>query len=698
MNVDVPIEGMTCASCASRIERGLNRLDGVTATVNYAVASARVQVPDAASLELVCATVEKLGYHAVAQGEAPRADDDRLAARVVVGIVLTAPVMVAAMTGLDAPWLRFAALVLVSPVVWWSGWPLHRATWRNLRQASASMDTLISIGSVAAWGASVVGVLDGGELYFEVAGTVVTLILLGRWLEARAKQRAGGAIGALLALAPSTASVLVDGVERSVSAAHLSVGDRLVLRPGERIATDGVVVAGASAVDESMLTGESMPRDVVVGDAVAGGTLNVAGRLEVRATRVGVDTALAGIQRLVRDAQSGKASVQRLADRVAAIFVPCVIVLATATYGYWLGAGASQGRALTNAVAVLIIACPCALGLATPTALLVGTGRGAQLGLLIRGPAVLESTRRIDTIVLDKTGTITTGTMRVVACAAIEGATEEEVLALAGAVEHGSEHPIGRAIARAALERAGALAPVDAFVAQVGLGVSGLVGGRVVAVGRHPVSGPLEAAVSAAATAGQTAVVVVVDGVACGVVSVADEVRPTSAAAVRRMRELGLRPVLVTGDSEAVARSVAAAVGIDEVLAGVTPAGKVEVVRALQSAGRVVAVVGDGVNDAPALAEATIGLSIGAGTDAAIEASDITLARSDLLAVTDAIRLARRTLAVIRGNLVWAFAYNVAAIPLAAAGALHPMVAAGAMASSSLLVVTNSLRLRRFAR
>jgi Cu+-exporting ATPase len=694
--VDLPIEGMTCASCAARIERKLNRLDGVKATVNYAVEAAHVELAGATTIAVVLEAVDALGYHAVVAGEAARPDPDRIARRVAVAAALTAPVLVTSMAGIEAGWIGWLGLALTTPVVGWCAWPLHRATWRNLRQATASMDTLISIGSLTAWGASVVGVIAGGDLYFEVAGAVVTLILLGRLLEARAKERAGGAVGALLDLTPRTATIPGPDGERSIPAAHLVIGDVFVLRPGERVATDGVVTAGASTIDESMLTGESVPREVAPGDQIAGGTLNVDGRVEVRANRVGADTALAGIQRLVREAQAGKAAVQRLADRVAAIFVPAVLVVAAATYVAWLAAGASQGRALTCAVAVLIIACPCALGLATPTALLVGTGRGAQLGLLIRGPAVLESTDRIDTIVLDKTGTVTTGVMAVVGCDA-EGLEPGVVLRLAGAVEHASEHPIGRAIADAARAAEGEPGAVSAFQAHAGLGVSGVVDGRRVEVGRHPVDGALGEALGRATAAGRTAVTVIVDGIPRGVIVVADVIRPTSREAVDDLRRLGLHPILVTGDAEATARAVAQEVGIEDVFAGVSPEGKVDVVRTLQAAGHVVAVVGDGVNDAPALAQATIGLAIGAGTDAAIEASDITLTGSDLRAVGDAIRLARRTLRTIRMNLFWAFAYNVAAIPLAAAGELQPMIAAGAMAASSLLVVGNSLRLRRFS-
>jgi Cu+-exporting ATPase len=670
MQTDLAIEGMTCASCAARVEKRLNDIDGVVATVNFATEQAHCVYPSTVSTEDLVGAVEAAGYRAHvpdAHGGHPgghdHADDPTLLwRRAVVSAALTVPVILMAMV----PALRFAgwewvSLALTTPVVFWGGLPFHRATWANLRHGAATMDTLITMGTLAAYGWSAWAIALGGmeHMYLEVAGTVTTFLVLGRWFEARAKRRSGDALRALLELA-------------SEAAAGLRVGDRFVVRPGEKVATDGVVEEGESAVDASLVTGESVPVEVGPGDTVIGATLNTSGRLVVRATRVGADTQLARIARLVAAAQSGKAPVQRLADRVSAVFVPFVVVLAGATL--------VVGGSFESAVAVLIIACPCALGLATPTALLVGTGRGAQLGILIKGPEVLESTRRVDTVVLDKTGTVTTGRMALVDILPKEGTDPDEVLRLVGAVEDASEHPIGRAIAAAARERFGELPPVEGFLATSGVGVRGTVEGHVVSVGRG------EAA----------SVVASWDGRERAVLVVSDTVKPTSRAAVEELRRLGLRPVLLTGDNERAARAVAAEVGIDEVIAEVLPDDKVDVVKRLQDQGRVVAMVGDGVNDAAALAQADLGLAMGTGTDAAMEASDLTLVRGDLLAAADAVRLSRRTLRIIKGNLFWAFAYNVAALPLAAAGLLNPIIAGAAMAFSSVFVVSNSLRLRRF--
>jgi Cu+-exporting ATPase len=693
-DVSLAVGGMTCASCAARIEKRLNRLDGVDATVNYATETATVAYDPArvTPADLV-ASVEATGYTAVI-GPGDGADPGEAAAlrrRLVVSAALGVPVMVLSMAMPFARW-EWVALALATPVVTWGAWPFHRAAWTNARHRAATMDTLVSLGVAAAYGWSVFAVLFGGHLYLEVAAGVTALILLGRYLEARAKRRSGAALRALLELGAKDVAVLRDGVETRVAVSALAVGDEFVVRPGEKVATDGVVVDGTSAIDASLLTGESVPVEVGPGDAVTGATVNAGGRLVVRATRVGDDTALAQIARLVTAAQSGKAPVQRLADRVAAVFVPVVIVLALGTLAFWLAVGGGVEKAFEAAVSVLIIACPCALGLATPTALLVGTGRGAQLGILIKGPEVLESTRRVDTVLLDKTGTVTTGRMTLVDI--VSGEPRDEVLRLVGAVEHASEHPIARAIAAAAPHP---LPAVTGFASTPGLGVRGEVEGHAVFAGRDAAVPPsLRAAVEDAGAHGRTAVLAGWDGVVRAVLVVADAPKETSAAAVAALRGLGLTPVLVTGDDERTARAVAAQVGIDEVVAGVLPAEKVGVVRRYQAAGRVVAMVGDGVNDAAALAQADLGMAMGTGTDAAIEASDITLVTGDLRAAATAIRLSRRTLATIKGNLFWAFAYNVAAIPLAAAGLLNPLVAGAAMAFSSVFVVTNSLRLRRF--
>jgi Cu+-exporting ATPase len=744
--VQLDIEGMTCASCAARIEKRLNRIDGVTATVNYATEKARALVPPGVSVDDLVAQVEAAGYSArlprrdtgSATGGADGTGTDRdadpddgtraLRDRLVLSAVLALPVVALAMI----PALQFDAwqwlsLTLAAPVVAWGAWPFHRAAWANLRHGAATMDTLISVGTLAAFGWSLYALFLGdagdpalrhgfslrpergmgdSQIYLEVAAGVTVFILAGRYFEARAKRRSGAALRALLELGAKDVAVRRDGREQRIPVGDLAVGDEFVVRPGEKVATDGVVVEGTSAIDASLLTGEPVPVEVAAGDPVTGATVNAGGRLVVRATRVGADTALAQIARLVEDAQSGKAAVQRLADRISAVFVPVVIALAAATLGFWLTAAATDGTtaAFTAAVAVLIIACPCALGLATPTALMVGTGRGAQLGILIKGPEVLESTRRVDTVVLDKTGTVTTGQMALVDVVTVAGVTTEEALRLAGSLEEASEHPIARAVAAGARGRGVELAPVEGFASSQGLGVQGVVDGHAVVAGRERfladwalhVTGDLADARDAAEAAGRTPVFVAWDGAARAVLVVADTVKDTSAEAVAGLRRLGLRPVLLTGDNERAARAVADEVGIDEVIAEVLPADKVDVVRRLQDDGRVVAMVGDGVNDAAALAQADLGLAMGTGTDVAIEASDLTLVRGDLRAAVDAIRLSRRTLATIKGNLFWAFAYNVAALPLAAAGLLNPMLAGAAMAFSSVFVVSNSLRLRRF--
>ncbi|MFJ3085072.1 heavy metal translocating P-type ATPase [Streptomyces sp. NPDC086838] len=797
------IGGMTCASCAARVEKKLNRMDGVTATVNYATEKARVRYDGVGvSVRDLVATVEKTGYTAkplprsepqatppepqttppaqqtatpppaeAARPERPDARDPEpvpaqeparepaqeaepeaepapapegplhtgpdpedtpdpalasLRQRLVVSAVLAAPVVALAMIpALQFDNWQWLSLTLAAPVVVWGALPFHRAAWTNLRHGAATMDTLVSVGTLAAFGwslwalflgdAGMPGMRHGFDLtasradgsttvYLEVAAGVTTFILLGRYLEAKSKRRAGAALRALMHLGAKDVAVLRDGTEVRVPVGRLVVGDRFVVRPGEKIATDGTVVEGGSAVDASMLTGESVPVDVGVGDQVAGATVNVSGRLVVEATRVGADTQLARMAKLVEDAQNGKAEVQRLADRISAVFVPVVLLIALSTLVAWLLATDDVTAAFTAAVAVLIIACPCALGLATPTALMVGTGRGAQLGILIKGPEVLESTRRVDTVVLDKTGTVTTGRMTLQAVHTAAGTTESDTLRLAGALEHASEHPIARAVATAADDRTGALPTPEGFTNVPGLGVRGTVDGHTVLVGRPQLlteagitlPDTLAAAVTDAAAQGRTAVAVGWDGEARAVLEVADAVKESSAEAVAALRDLGLTPILLTGDNRAVAQSVAREVGIDEVRAEVLPEEKAHVIRGLQAQGRVVAMVGDGVNDAAALATADLGLAMGTGTDAAIEASDLTLVRGDLKVTADAIRLSRRTLTTIRGNLFWAFGYNVAALPLAAFGLLNPMIAGAAMAFSSVFVVTNSLRLRSF--
>ena len=705
------VEGMTCASCAARIERKLNKLDGVEATVNYATEQAAVSFdPGAVSVDDLIATVESVGYHAALPQHAAAARDAVRAVRtrLAVAVLLTTPLTVLAMVApLQFEGWEWLALVLATPVVFWCGLGFHRATLLNARHLAATMDTLISVGTLSAWTWSVV-VLVGGidaHTYFEVAAVITTLILLGRWLELRARSRSGEAIRALLELGAKEARALRDGEEVLVPVDELAVGDLFVVRPGEKVATDGVVVEGLSAVDQSMLTGEPVPVEVGPGTEVAGATINASGRLVVRATKVGADTALAQIARLVAEAQAGKAPIQRLVDRVSAVFVPIVIAVALATLAGWLVVTGDVSAAFTAAVAVLIIACPCALGLATPTALMVGTGRGAQLGILIKGPEVLEQTRRITTIVLDKTGTITEGRMWVADDAPAAGVERETLLRLAGAAEAASEHPIAQAIAAHARKAVGLLPDVDGFTSRAGLGVEAVVDGRAVVVGRPAMlsergvrlDDELSRRFAEEEARGRTVVAAAVDGRPAGLFVLADRVKATSAAAITELRELGLEPVLLTGDNERTARAVAVEVGIDRVRANVLPGDKSAEVQALQRAGEVVAMVGDGVNDAPALAQSDLGLAIGTGTDVAIEASDLTLVSGDLRAAADAIRLSRRTLRTIKGNLFWAFAYNVAAIPLAVAGLLDPIVAAAAMAFSSVFVVTNSLRLRRFS-
>ncbi|AZM53367.1 heavy metal translocating P-type ATPase [Streptomyces sp. WAC 01529] len=746
--VELAVGGMTCASCSSRIERKLNRVAGVTAaSVNLATEKAKVTYADGVEVAQLIALVEKLGYTAEEivppppepeAGDAPApttadiTEPDILRRRLTVSAVLSLPVVLLAMVpALQFDNWQWLSLTLAAPVVVWGGLPFHRAASTNLRHGAATMDTLVSVGTLAAFGWSLWALFFGdagmpgmrhgfdftaspgsgaSTIYLEVASGVITFILLGRWLEARSKRRAGAALRALLELGAKDVTVLREGREERIPVGRLAVGDRFLVRPGETVATDGTVVEGASAVDASMLTGESVPVDVGVGDAVTGATVNDSGRLVVRATRVGADTQLARMARLVEDAQTGKAQVQRLADRIAGVFVPVVLLIAAGTLGGWLGATGDATAAFTAAVAVLIIACPCALGLATPTALMVGTGRGAQLGILIKGPEVLESTRRVDTVVLDKTGTVTTGRMEMADVYAVGHTDEKQLLRLVGALEHASEHPVARALAAGAADRLGVsvgeLATPERFENVAGSGVRGTVEGHEVLVGRERlladagVTGldALTAPRSEAEAGGRTAVLVAWDGAARGVLTVADAVKETSPQAVQELRALGLTPMLLTGDNKAVADAVARAVGIapDAVYAEVLPQEKADVVRRLREEGRVVAMVGDGVNDAAALATADLGLAMGTGTDAAIEASDLTLVRGDLRVAADAIRLSRKTLATIKGNLFWAFGYNVAALPLAAAGLLNPMIAGAAMAFSSVFVVTNSLRLRTF--
>ena len=739
-DIELEIGGMTCASCANRIEKKLNKLDGVSATVNYATEKAKVTVPTGYDPALLIAEVEKTGYTAALpkpkHTKAAQSDSDdtpeedaeltSLRHRLIGAIVLTVPVIAMAMIpALQFTYWQWASLALAAPVIVWAAWPFHKAAWTNLKHGAATMDTLISMGTSVALLWSLYALFFGtagtpgmthpfeltiapsdgaANIYLEVGAGVTMFILAGRYFEKRSKRQAGAALRALLELGAKEVSVLRNGVETKIPTDELQVGDEFIVRPGEKIATDGVVVSGTSAVDASMLTGESVPVEVGEGDPVTGATVNAGGRLVVRATRVGSDTQLAQMAKLVEDAQTGKAEVQRLADKISGVFVPIVIVIAVVALGAWLGAGFPVAAAFTAAVAVLVIACPCALGLATPTALLVGTGRGAQMGILIKGPEVLESTRKVDTVVLDKTGTVTSGKMTLVDVITEPGVDRAELLRFAGALEDASEHPIAQAIAKGATQEVGTLPTPEDFANVEGKGVQGIVEGIAVVVGRESLladwsqklSREVASAKSRAEGEGKTVVAIGWDGQARGILVVADTVKPTSAEAIQGLKDLGLTPVLLTGDNEAVARQIAAEVGIEQVIAEVLPKDKVDVVTSLQKEGKVVAMVGDGVNDAPALAQADLGLAMGTGTDVAIEASDLTLVRGDLRSAVDAIRLSRKTLGTIKTNLFWAFAYNVAAIPVAALGMLNPMLAGAAMAFSSVFVVGNSLRLRGF--
>ncbi len=737
--VELEIGGMTCASCAMRIEKKLNKLDGVVATVNYATEKAKVTVPDGYDPAALIAEVEKTGYSASIPAPKGSKNDAAFAGegtvdpelrslrnRLIGAIVLTVPVIAMAMIpALQFTYWQWASLALAAPVILWAAWPFHRAAWMNLRHGTATMDTLISLGTSAAFLWSLYALFFGtagtpgmthpfefalapsdgaANIYLEVGAGVTMFILAGRYFEKRSKKQAGAALRALLELGAKDVAVLRGGAETKIPVEDLQVGDQFVVRPGEKIATDGVVVSGTSAVDASMLTGEAVPVEVAEGDAVTGATTNVGGRLVVRATRIGSDTQLAQMAQLVEDAQTGKAEVQRLADRISGVFVPIVIVIAVVALGGWLGAGFPVAAAFTAAVAVLVIACPCALGLATPTALLVGTGRGAQMGVLIKGPEVLESTRTVDTVVLDKTGTVTSGKMTLVDVVVEPGTERAELLRLAGALEDASEHPIAQAIAKGATQEVGALPTPEDFTNIEGKGVQGIVDGHAVLVGRdsllaewsQTLSRELASTKARAESEGKTVVAVGWDGQARGILVVADTVKPSSAEAIAQLTAIGLTPILLTGDNDAVARRIAAEVGIDQVIAEVLPKDKVDVVARLQREGKVVAMIGDGVNDAPALAQADLGIAMGTGADVAIEASDITLVRGDLRSAVDAIRLSRKTLGTIKTNLFWAFAYNVAAIPVAALGMLNPMLAGAAMALSSVFVVGNSLRLRGF--
>lgn len=733
--LDLEITGMTCASCANRIEKKLNKVGGISASVNYATEKAHISSDDVIDDAAMIAVVEQAGYGASLPAakkpddepaEAPDHELVSLRHRLIGAAILAVPVIAMAMIpALQFDYWGFASLTLAAPVIVWAGWPFHKAAWINLRHGAATMDTLVSLGTIAALLWSVIALFFGtagdrgmrhtfeftvsrgdglSYIYLEAAAGIITFVLAGRYFEKRAKRRAGAALRALLDLGAKDVSVLRDGVEHRIAIDQLRVGDEFVVRPGEKIATDGVIVSGSSAVDASMLTGESVPVEVGESDEVTGATINAGGRLVVKASRIGSDTRLAQMAKLVEDAQSGKAEIQRLADKVSGVFVPVVIAIAVATLGVWLGAGFPVAAAFTATVSVLIIACPCALGLATPTALLVGTGRGAKLGVLIKGPEVLEQSRNIDSIVFDKTGTITHGTMTLTEVTPASGNTADEVLRIAGAVENSSEHPIARAVAKAAVEQLGKLPDVEAFTNLEGRGVRATVEGHDVHVGRATlmtnagleIDDALTAALDRAQEQGKTAVVVGWDGAARGVLVVSDEIKPTSKQAITQLKALGLTPILLTGDNATVARQVGAEVGIENVIAEVLPEDKVAAVAQLQADGARVAMAGDGINDAPALAQADLGLAMGTGTDVAIEAADITVMRGDLRLVVDAIRLSRRTLGTIKMNLFWAFIYNIAAIPVAALGLLNPMLAGGAMALSSVFVVSNSLRLNSF--
>ena len=725
--IQLDIEGMTCASCAMRIEKALNKVEGAEASVNYATERATI-MSDSSSLEALIQVVQSTGYEASEHGDRPRNAEARspLVTRLVVSAAVSVPLMVVSMIpALQFIGWQWVVTVLALPIATWGAWPFHKAAALNLRRGVVTMDTLISLGITAATGWSLYALFFGGagelgmtmtltligahdqagaEIYLEVAAALTTFMLMGRYLENRAKRDAGAALRALLESGAVEATVLRDGVEKVVPIDLVRVSDHLVVRPGERIPTDGTVLEGSAAIDTSMMTGESVPRDVVVGDTVWGGTINVTGFVRIEATRVGAETELARMALLVEAAQQGKSASQRLADRVSAVFVPIVIVLSLLTLAGWLLAGASADFAFQAAVATVIIACPCALGLATPTALLVGTGRGAQLGLLIRGPEVIEKSRLLDTIVVDKTGTLTTGAMQVSAVIAAEGVSESDVLDLALSLERGSEHPIGRAIVAHAIERESTETVITNFVARIGLGVEGQQAGVSVSAGTPEwvrerdigIDGPVSVAVDQQRLAGSTVVVITRGDSAVGAIALSDTLRATSARAVAELVALGLTPILASGDHDVVAQHVAAAVGIDRVFSAMTPEGKATLITELQSQGHTVAMVGDGINDAPGLATADVGIAMGSGSDAAMTAGDITIVQGDILAVSDGIRLSRRTLRTIQANLFWAFAYNVAAIPLAMAGLLNPLLAGLAMALSSVFVVTNSLRLRRF--
>ena len=724
--IELTVGGMTCASCAARVEKKLNRMPGVTASVNYSTEKATIELPQNLEVQDAIATIVATGYTATPvthdANESPAAELSELKRRLIISALLTIPIVALAMIPpLQFNYWQWVSLVLATPVVFWGALPFHRATWINLRHGNTTMDTLISLGVSAAYLWSLYALVFGtagdpsmrmafsllpshnagaSEIYFEVAAAVTVFLLLGRYLEVRAKIQSGAALTALLHLGAKEVTITSAGVEKTVPIEQLRVGDHFVVRPGERISTDGVVINGESAIDASMITGESVPVEVEPGSKVIGSTINENGRLIIEATAIGSDTALSRIAQMVEAAQAGKAPVQRLADRVSTIFVPVVLVLSAGTLITWLLLGSGATFAFTAAVAVLIIACPCALGLATPTALMVGTGRGAQLGILIRGPQILESTQEIDTIVLDKTGTVTSGRMSVHAIKSLPPTAEAELLSTTGSMESGSEHPIAQAIVAAA----GDLAPITDFTAIRGGGVRATVDGRLAIAGSPRwVSEQLNISIDDPwivqhQDRGMTVIASALDGQLLGFIAVADTIKSDSESAVTTLKEMGLTPVLLTGDNKRAAEFVAKSVGIETVLAEVMPEDKVSAVIELQGQGKIVAMVGDGVNDAAALVQANLGMAMGSGTDVAIEASDITLVNSNLTSVATGISLARKTLSTIKGNLFWAFAYNVAAIPLAMLGLLNPMIAGAAMAFSSVFVVTNSLRLRSFHR